>query len=236
MRLLAWNILHGGGARRMPEIALTLLEHEADVVVLTEYRRTVGGQIRGVLDDHGWRHQLTAEPAEGGNGILVAARTGLEAGPAFDRGVPGRLLQATLPQADMSIIAAHIPDGSAPRARTECWRSLLDRARTLRETSCVILGDFNSGRHRLDEPGATFSCTALLGELAALGYVDAWRALNPEGREQSWRSRAGNGFRIDAAHVSAGLRGRIRAASYSHAVRETGVSDHSAVLVELADR
>lgn len=235
MRLLAWNILHGGGARRLPEITLALLEHDADVVVLPEYRRTVGGQIRAVLDDHGWSHQLTVEPEGGGNGILIAARFEVEPGPAFECGVPGRLLQALLPQKDTAIIAAHIPDGSSPRARTECWRSLLARARALRDRSCVILGDFNTGRHRLDEPGATFTCTALLGELAALGYVDAWRFRNPGAREPTWLSRAGNGFRIDGAFVSAGLRGRIRAADYSHAVRETRVSDHSAVVLELAE-
>jgi hypothetical protein len=43
MRLLTWNLRHGGGARRMPWITLSLLEHKADVVVLTEFRRHVGG-------------------------------------------------------------------------------------------------------------------------------------------------------------------------------------------------
>ncbi|MCC6677304.1 MAG: endonuclease/exonuclease/phosphatase family protein [Phycisphaerales bacterium] len=234
MKLLAWNILHGGGARRMPQIALSLLEHDADIVVLTEYRRTVGGQIRAVLDDHGWRHQVSTEPAQGVNGILIASRWPLEFRPFEAAEASGRLLQAVLPQADTTIIAAHVPDRSAPRARTGCWRALLNLARACRAGDAIVLGDFNTGRHQLDESGATFNCTALLGELSAMGYADAWRLMNPDGREFSWRSSIGNGFRIDAAFVSPSLRPRVRAASYSHAERENRVSDHSALLLSLA--
>lgn len=236
MKLLAWNILHGGGARRMPQITLSLLEHDADVVVLTEYRRTVGGQIRAVLDDHGWRHQVSTEPAEGVNGILIASRWPLEIRQVEDAQAPGRLLQAVLPQVDTTIIAAHVPDRSSPRARTGCWRALLGLARACRAADAIVLGDFNTGRHRLDEAGATFNCTALLGELAAMGYADAWRLLNPDGKEYSWRSSAGNGFRIDAAYVSPSLRPRVCSACYSHAERENRVSDHSALLLSLTAR
>lgn len=236
MKLLAWNILHGGGARRMPEIALRLLEHDADVIVLTEYRRTVGGQIRAVLDDHGWRHQVCTEPQPGVNGILVASRIEARAGAEVCGDGAGRVLQVLLPSAHTTVIAAHIPDGSQPRGRTGCWRAVLTLARESRDRDAVVLGDFNTGRHHLDEPGATFTCTALLGELAALGYADAWRQLNPQGRELSWRSQAGNGFRIDAAFVSAPLRERIRAAEYSHLERENRLSDHSALVLRLDDR
>jgi len=234
VKLLAWNILHGGGPRRMPDITLSLLEHDADVVVLTEYRRSIGGQIRAVLDDHGWRHQVSTEPPPGVNGILVASREPLEPAGGQAGTLALRLLQAFLPQADTTLIAAHIPDRSERRARTECWRGLLSLARTARSGRCIILGDFNTGRHHRDEPGATFNCTALLGELAAMGYIDAWRAMHPDDREYSWISRAGNGFRIDSAFVSREVGPRLRAAHYSHLERERKVSDHSALLLTLA--
>lgn len=236
MKLLTWNILHGGGARRMPEIVLALLGHDADVVVLTEFRTTTGGQIRAVLDDHGWRHQLTSEPEAGCNGILIAARQELEAPAAAERrtNAHDRFLQAYLPQADTHLVAVHIPDRSMPAARTACWRAVLHQARLRREASCVVLGDFNTGRHRLDEAGSSFNCTALLGELSAIGYADAWRLHNPEAREFSWRSRAGNGFRIDSAFISRPLRDRVTRAFYSHAERERRVSDHSLLIVDVA--
>jgi len=37
MRLLAWNIRQGGGSR-LPRIADALKRHDADIVVLSEYR------------------------------------------------------------------------------------------------------------------------------------------------------------------------------------------------------
>ena len=37
MRLLAWNIRQGGGTR-LPRIADALKRHDADIVVLSEYR------------------------------------------------------------------------------------------------------------------------------------------------------------------------------------------------------
>lgn len=234
MKVLTWNILHGGGPRRLPDIVLALLEHDADVVVLTEYRRTLGGQLRGVLDDHGWRYQVSTEPPPGENGVLIASRMALEAGESAPGGPSGRLLQVHIRQTDTTVIAAHVPDRSAPGPRVACWRALLNLARARRDGLCVVLGDFNTGRHHLDEPGATFTCTALLGELAALGYADAWRALNPGERAASWVSRAGNGYRIDSAYVSARLRPALRAAGYSHAERERGVSDHSVLVVDLA--
>lgn len=231
---MTWNILHGGGARRMPEITLALLEHNADIIALTEYRTTIGGQIRGILDDHGWCHQVTTEPPAGTNGILLAAKSPLELVEG-DRtaDIEGRLLQAHWQQADTTIIVAHVPDKSSERARLICWRKLLELARTRRDANCIVLGDFNTGRHHLDEPGRSFTCTALLGELAAIGYADAWRALHPEAREFSWTSHSGNGFRIDSAFVSARLRPRVLGASYSHGERERRVSDHSALIVTL---
>jgi len=37
MRLLAWNIRQGGGSR-LPRIAEALKRHDADIVILSEYR------------------------------------------------------------------------------------------------------------------------------------------------------------------------------------------------------
>ena len=97
----------------------------------------------------------------------------------------------------------------------------------------MIIGDLNLGRHHLDERGATFRSTAMLGKLATLGYIDAWRHTHPDGREYSWYSHEGSGFRIDHALVSAPIARAVTGAWYSHAERDDGISDHSALLVDL---
>ena len=74
MRLLAWNIRQGGGSR-LPRIADALKRHDADVVVLSEYR---GGpsapRLCAALHALGYRHATTLVPPPSRNGVLVAAR------------------------------------------------------------------------------------------------------------------------------------------------------------------
>lgn len=193
LRLLTWNILHGGGSARLPEIVLALISHAPDVVVLTEYRTTTGGQIRGVLADHGWEHQACSDPPGRRNGVLLASRFPITPEPPRqDCPVPERWVRAVVRPPGCSVGAAvrvvgvHIPDDSRPRERREAWKHLVDEARTRRDEPVVVLGDLNTGRHYLDEEEATFSCTQRLGELATLGYVDAWRAMHPQRREFTW--------------------------------------------------
>src|SRR6185312_13424949 len=74
LRLLAWNIRQGCGSR-LPAIAEALIRHDADVLVLSEYR---GGdsalRLREVLERLGYRHVTTPRPPPGKNGVLIAAR------------------------------------------------------------------------------------------------------------------------------------------------------------------
>lgn len=239
VRILAWNILHGGGARRLPEIVLSLLAHEPDVVVLTEFRSRLGGQIRGVLADHGLTHQAATPTPQGSNGLLIASRERLSLRDDAPKGHPAarrpcwrdRWLEVRLPNFTLS--GVHVPDDGRPTDRAAYWQSLVAFARARRDEPVLLIGDFNTGRHRADEEGATFSCTAQLGALWTLGYRDAWRELNPTARESTWVSPLGGGFRIDAAHVSAPLLPRLRGARHSDRERVEGVSDHSAVLIDL---
>ena len=237
MRLLTWNLRHGGGARRMPWITLSLLEHEADVVVLTEFRRHVGGQIAGVLADHGLRYQHCTEPPKGCNGVLVAARspvramgngrgegTGRDAWPApmlagHAEVLAKRLCPVEIPAWGLSVVGVHVPCDGTGLGREAVFGETVAIAKKRRTDSCVLIGDFNAGRHGVDEEGATFTCTRLLGELATYGYLDAWRQLHPESREYTWFSHEGGGFRIDHAFISAPLGQRLTGCKYSHIER-----------------
>ena len=44
MRILTWNLQHGGG-RRISRIVEALRAYEADVLVLSEYRNNEGGFV-----------------------------------------------------------------------------------------------------------------------------------------------------------------------------------------------
>src|SRR4051812_19417143 len=177
----------------MPEIVLRLLEHAADVVILTEFRRTTGGQIAGVLADHGWDHQVSTDPPAGRNGVLVASRTALQAGTdlaatalcttaCVQRTLCEKLAEVEVAGLGLTLAAVHIPCDGKGSGREAAFRSLLTAARRRRDRPYLIMGDLNAGRHRLDEKGATFTCTRCLGELASMGYRDAWRDGRGEAR------------------------------------------------------
>jgi exodeoxyribonuclease-3 len=248
MKFLAWNLRHGGGARAMPRIVLSLLEHAPDVLVLSEWRTHTGGQIAGILADHGWAYQRTTAPPRATNGLLIASRTPIreacpdrpQSGPDASAAIPGhrpivtrRYLELDLPEAGLALAGVHIPCDGKGLGREAVFQRVVGAARRRRDEAFILLGDFNAGRHGLDEGGATFTCTRCLGELAALGYADAFRTASGSRREFSWFSHEGSGFRIDHAFVSAPLRGRIRRCWYSHAERTSGLSDHSALVLEL---
>src|SRR5271156_6409755 len=84
MRLLAWNIRQGGGTR-LPAIAQALARHEADILVLSEYR---GGdsalRLCEALERLGYPHITAPRPPPGKNGVLIAARRRIRAHAALD--------------------------------------------------------------------------------------------------------------------------------------------------------
>lgn len=272
MRILFWNILHGGGSRRTPEIALALLEWAPDVIVLCEFRTTLGGQLRGVLSDHAWEHQLCTDPPEGCNGIMVASRTPVGRIEQVGVGVGQRLIGVRLIEKGITLLAAHVPPLEAQDGEAQAvWKSLLDAARGHAAGATLVIGDLNAGRRWQDEAGVSGAKrlfkdapvlqrvgTESMGRLWLMGYRDAWRHARPRpntsdstgvsggaavdqlgakssaGREFSWYSHEGRGVRIDHVLASASLIERIRGAHYEHAVRESGISDHAAIVVEIS--
>lgn len=234
LKLLTWNILHGGGASRRPEIVLALLAHAPDVIVLTEFRGTQGGQIAAALADHGYLHQVSTPTQGRVNGILIASKEMVE---PRDEVIPpqklaGRFLDAILPQRGLALTGVHIPDDSRPGDKAEYWHMLLALGRARRGERWVVLGDLNSGRPGIDEEGSTLACPHLLGQFVTLGFRDVWRDRHPTSVERSWYSHVGTGFRIDAALVSDSLSDRVQTAAFSHVERERRMSDHSVLVVE----
>ena len=88
MRLVAWYIRQGGGSR-LPRIAEALKRHNADIVVLSEYR---GGssalRLCAALHALGYRHATTLVPPYGCSGVLVAVWRTLREHGVVDVGVP----------------------------------------------------------------------------------------------------------------------------------------------------
>jgi exonuclease III len=234
VRLLTWNILHGGGPKRLPEIILSLLAHQPDVIVLTEFRVTRGSSIRAVLNDHGLEFHHLARSPERVNGTLLASRTPLV--PVVLPGAPGngRWAAASLPEhGHLTVAGVHVPDDADPPAKKAYWEFLLSTGELWKTRDAVILGDFNTSRRGLDGGPKSQRCSRQLESLLKQGYVDAYRSCSPETAEFSWFSHEGQGWRIDTAFLSPPLQKRLQRAWYSQVEREAKHSDHAPLLVDL---
>ena len=230
MRLLAWNIRQGGGSR-LTAICEALARHEADVLVLSEYR---GGdaalRLCEALDRLGYPHRTALRPPPGKSGVLVAARRRFRTHAALDQTLPEpyRLIEVEIGR--LSLCAVYMPN---LLAKVPYWEAVVARLSAKIEGHALAIGDFNTCRAYVDEPGAIDKCAYFMDRVAELGFCDLWRQRYPDGREFSWYSHRGNGFRIDHAFLSPALARRAGVVCYSHDERLAGLSDHSALILEL---
>lgn len=239
MRLVAWNILHGGGTARTPEIVLTLCGLNPDVVVLSEFRRTMGGQIAGVLWDRGLTHQAWTDPPSGRNGLLIASRFPLEPGDEGPgAGFEHRFLDVRLPGQGLHLTGVHAPDAQrhepeSLQRQAQFWQHVVRLCDARRNDRHVVIGDLNAGRLGFDGAGPSLTGGWFLGRISTFGYRDAYRLCEPSGRAVTWLSHAGNGLRIDAAWVSEALRDWVSGVSHGASPMLDRHSDHAPVVVEL---
>jgi exodeoxyribonuclease III len=233
MRLLGWNIRAGGGVR-VDAIADALARHDAEILVLSEYRAGLAGaRLRAALASLGYRWMTGEEPPAGANGALIAARRRFrELGPVSpDVPEPWRMLDVAVGR--LRVTGIYMPN---LRAKVPYWEALIARLATRNGDHALAVGDFNTCRAWLDEHGAIDATVYFLDRVETVGFRDVWRHRFPERREFSWYSHRGNGFRIDHAFFSASLARRAGAIRYSHTERELGLSDHSPLLIDLPRR
>ncbi len=229
MRLATLNLRHGGG-RRMDALRAGLLRLKADLLVLTEFRdNEVGRVLRQELERAGLGHQAIGRSAPRVNTVFVASRAPFLLEPhrrlRFD---PARLLRVRFPA--FSLVAAHLPN---QKAKLPHWRALQFIARETGAAPAIFAGDFNTGKNPEDSEGFRYTFAEQMEALERLGWVDGWRRLHPKGREFSWYSHRGRGFRLDHVFLSPALAPRLTAARFAHRVREKGATDHSALTVDV---
>jgi exodeoxyribonuclease-3 len=213
MRLLAWNIRQGGGSR-LPAIVEALARHEADVLVLSEYR---GGdsalRLREMLARLGYPHITTPLPPPGKTGVLVAARRRFRAHAPLSDALPEPYRLVHVEIGKLSLCGVYMPN---LLAKVPYWEAVVASLATKTDGHALAIGDFNTCRAYVDEPGAIDRCAHFMDRVADLGFCDLWRHRYPEGREFSWYSHRGNGFRIDHTFLSPALARRAGPVRYSH--------------------
>jgi exonuclease III len=240
--ILTLNLRHGGG-RRATLLGEYLVGAGVDVLVLTEWRENAAGrQIAARLRDAGYGHLASSQPPPRTNGVAIAARTAIatfETRPHPDAPLPAavggqerRWLECDL--GNFRVVGSYFP-GRVPKVAYWSW--FLPRAVERVDTPCVLAGDYNTGKHHVDEAGATFHGAKYLEDMERAAWTDAWRACHPVddpgGRDFTWWSPRGNGFRVDHVWLSPALAIGPRGARHDHTPRTRGATDHAAVIVDV---
>ena len=227
MRTIVTLNLRQGGSSRIDALHDYLSATAADFIVCTEFRNNKAGEkLCGWMTETG--RQTFLAPAEHAtqNGVAIFAPTSASR-IELDPPLVDRHRIVGCQDGDFVILGVYF---AQLKAKASLFGHILsmpygDAQRTL------IIGDFNTGQHYLDEAGATFNCAKEFAGLAGVGLVDLWRQHNGEDlREYSWHSNRGGGFRIDHAFATRGLAEQLLECRYDHTTRGK-ISDHSAMMV-----
>jgi len=169
MRLVAWNIRQGGGSR-LPRIADALKRHDADVVILSEYR---GGpsasRLCAALHALGYRHATTLVPPPNRNGVLVAARRPFREHGAVDIGLPEPYRLVRVDFDTFRLIGIYMPNLVAKIPYREALIATLSLQSANR---ALAIGDFNTCRAYLDEAGAIDATAHYMDAIEQIGFRD----------------------------------------------------------------
>jgi exodeoxyribonuclease-3 len=166
-----------------------------------------------------------------------------------DLDAEGRYLEARF--GSLSVVSVYLPSGSSGPQRQAVKFDFLDRflpflgecARSGRDY--IFCGDWNIAHKPIDLKNwrSNQKNSGFLPEERAWldrvfdgeGWVDAFRAVNPEPEQYTWWSNRGQawaknvGWRIDYHIVSSGLKGTIRAAAI---YKDERFSDHAPLTID----
>jgi exodeoxyribonuclease-3 len=238
MKILTWNICHGGGDQK--SIASAISAQSPDVIVLSEHQTEKSQPLIEQLRFWGWPH-VVSSPTEGRrNGVAILAREPIAPRPTPFGEAPFAWWGVEGHVEGLSIIGIYAPLamswGSSPEIQREFWNRVHRLVDARRNDRVLLIGDLNTCARGFDGPNPQ-PCWDAFEQLPSFGWVDAWRQANPNATDFSWVNRKVTPptlWRIDHAFVSPLLAGNIQTCRYSHAEREAGLSDHSMLLVDIA--
>jgi endonuclease/exonuclease/phosphatase family metal-dependent hydrolase len=231
-----------------------------DLVCLQETTRTTGPRWIAALADSGLDHVLRAEPGAPDPdvdarrrplSVLIASRHPLAAIAVAE--VPWTERVLSVRTHGLEVVNVHSPISPSPGLAKVLTHESVHRHLAVGAGPRLVCGDLNTPRREHDD-GRVWSFArdqygrlredrgerwdeaelALIKGLEPFGFRDAFRAEQGLAlRELSWEwPRWGGGYRLDHLIVSEQI--TVRAISYAHEWRDAGLSDHSALVADLA--
>lgn len=238
--LLCWNIANPS-LQRAGAQAAWLCKRPEDMLVLTETKHSKGCTlIERYLGSIGYNIVFT-KPAEKEYGVIIASRNKLLPTDfsKLIKYMPSRVASVEFNQ--LEIIGVYAPSrGFDEGERLVKKKRFLDGLSSAFKKSAssaqrIFCGDLN-----VLEPNHVPYYNyfkdweyGFYRDLAKYQFKDAFRDLHSDAEEHSWFGRSGNGYRYDHCFVSNDLNNTVQECYYLHEPRETKLSDHSAMILEL---
>ncbi len=227
MKIVSWNIRQGGGTR-IRGILRKIKEHDAEIVILSEFQNGKrGDEIKVGLDKLGYNYIGTTQARSRLNSVVIASKFKSDF-TSFENEIedfPQSILQMNLD--DLVVYGVYLPH----KKKHQLFPFLFDRI--VSQQNVVIAGDYNSGINGLDQKGSSFWYEDELKKLISIGYTDAFRVVNGMKEDYSWYSHQGNGYRYDHSWMNISLAKKIISCDYDHDSRISKLSDHSLMYVEI---
>ena len=226
MLILSLNIKQGGGSR-LDKIISYIKKINPDICILCEYRQNKNTlYLHDELGQLGLVYKSSESVGENINQVFIASKVEFETEDikGLDEAYKKNILIAHFPK--FLIYALYFPQKNQKK---NLYRYLINKKTN--NIPHLMMGDFNTGMHYIDEEQATFYCEDLFRNLLD-GWTDLWRSRNKIKEEYSWYSNQKRGFRIDHALGNEILNGLVSDIYYDHSTRNT-ISDHSALIVKL---
>lgn len=231
MRIVSLNIMQGGGTR-VDKILLKLDKYSPDIIVLGEFRiNSRGDKIHNYLRDRGFKYFIAGKPEKiNHNTVSIFSKVPFDVKSiSYDLGVYShRVVEAVF--TNFILLGVYFPNKTKKKPVFEylleyCLDNLNDKV--------AIIGDFNTGKHYIDEEHKTLLFSEYINKMEELGWIDGWRMFHNDKKDYTWYSNKGIGFRIDHIFCSPNFTQVLSKVEYSHQIREEKITDHSALIVEI---
>ena len=226
MKLISLN-LRFGGQSRTESILNYLINHKADLIVLSEFKNDKNGLlIKDTLKKEGFNFE---DSNDENLGVLVASKHPFSLIQKKTRWVEIELIDN-----DLKVLGVYVPTGSKDKQfKDDFWQNILKYAQENQKNRCIITGDFNScGKN--DTMNLTYN-EKDLKELLTSKWIDSWASYkNDDSQRFTWYSNVGNGHRLDYTFLSPKLEEVIKVIDVNHdsKAREEGLTDHSPLIFE----
>jgi len=243
--IFCWNIANPS-LKRSQEQAEWLKARPENVFVLTETKNSQGcNYLEKFFLSQGY-DVLFPKPEGKEYGCMLISKKGVidkSTSCSYINFLPSRMVSVNISflNKPLEILGIYVPSRDKSPEKIIRKRKFIDSIVEVlklipKEKPKIICGDFNiiETDHVPHYPFFEKWEYSFFDSLLENGFRDAFKHLNPNLQEYSWIGHTGDGYRYDYCFVSENILGNIKSSFYLHHTREMKLSDHSAIITEIA--